>query len=110
MISSMGFDGNGLINAGINPGNTPVVVASGSPAYVPMQPASTSPAPSPVQYTGTPTPSTVQDNPQASTVLTSAGGLLSEVGTIVSSPTKHILGVFVLLVLGWFFYKGLKHL
>ena len=85
------------------------VIANGSPAYVPMV-VSTSPPAAPVQSTGTPISTNVQNDPAASTVLTSAGGLLSEVGTIISAPTQHIVGVFVLLVVGWFFYKGLKHL
>lgn len=90
-------------------GTAPVVAASAAPGYV-LIPVSTSPPAAPVQSTGTPIPANVQSNPQASTVLTSAGGLLSEVGTIISAPTQHILGVFVLLVVGWFLYKGLKHL
>jgi hypothetical protein len=84
-------------------------MASGSPGYVPIQPASTSPSSSPVQNTGTPIPTNVQNDPAASTVLT-AGGLLGKVGTIVSNPTQHLFGVFVLLLVGWFLYKGLKHL
>src|ERR1700704_2566976 len=61
--------------------------------------------PPPVQSTGTPTPANVQNDPNASTVLTSAGGLLAEAGAIIANPSQHIFGVIVLLAIGWFIWK-----
>lgn len=80
------------------------------PAQVPIQGPSTAPSPFPVQSTGTPTPNTVGPDASMSTVLTSAGGILGEVETIISHPSQHIVGVFVLLVVGWFLFEGLKKL
>jgi hypothetical protein len=71
--------------------------ANGSPQTVPQT--------NPVQSTGLPTPNNVQNNPAQSTVLTSAGGLLSEVGAIIASPSQHIFGVIVLVAIAWFIWK-----
>lgn len=80
--------------------------ADGLPQMIPV---STAPAPVPVQVTALPTSTNVQNDPAASTVLTSAGGTLgilaNDVLGIVTNPTQHILGVIVLLAIAWFIWK-----
>ncbi|HZU33683.1 MAG TPA: hypothetical protein VFB79_21395 [Candidatus Angelobacter sp.] len=85
------------------------VVENGLPGMVPI--ISTAPSPDPNQLTGTPTPANVQNDPAASTVVTSAGigtALVDEVLSIVTNPTQHIIGVIVLLVIAWFVWKHFK--
>jgi hypothetical protein len=61
-----------------------------------------------VLSTGLPTPTNVQTDPTASTVLTSeslTGLALGELEAIITTPSQHIIGVLVLLAIGWFIWK-----
>jgi hypothetical protein len=78
------------------------------PAIVSVLPTSTAPSPVAVLSTGLPTPTNVQTDPTASTVLTSeslTGLALGELEAIITTPSQHIIGVLVLLAIGWFIWK-----
>src|SRR5437660_11570403 len=104
----MRFGNSGPNNAGIVPGNTPVMQVNTLPLLVPIVTGSTAPSASTNQQTGLPTPTNVQTSPAASTVIT-AGGLasrtISEIEAIITHPSQHIIRVIVLLAIGWFVWK-----
>lgn len=87
-------------------GPSGVVPANGLPGQVAI--ISTAPSLFPVLSTALPTPTNVQTDPTASTVLTSGsltGSLIGELEAIVSDPIDHLFGLAILLAIGWFIWK-----
>ena len=99
--------------AGINPAIAPGDPPNGVTLVLPVQTQqvpftqvpNTNTSQSPNFQTAIPTPINVQNDPNASTVLTSASSLLGTVAAIVTNPAQHIIGVIVLLAIGWFLWK-----